>query len=116
MGSEGSKLGTDPIWDGNGGELDPAKLTQRDMQVLMHYKMDRVVLPMLRAHDEWIRQHEAGELSKAQRRTVLDVVQKDRDSVLERKNLRTPVLAAAIALATLALLTVQTIYLAGGFT
>ena len=104
----------EPIWDGNGGTLDPRKATQRDMLVALHVKMDNIVLPMLKNHDEWIRKHDGGELSKAQKRTVLEVVQEDRDAVLERKNLKTPILAATISLFVLALMAVQTYYLVGG--
>src|SRR4051812_29418048 len=106
----------EPIWDGNGGTLDPRKATQRDMLVVLNVKMDKIVLPMLERHDEWLRKHDGGELSDAQKRTVLDVVQKDRDTVLERRSLKAPILAAVIATLALALMAIQTIQLIGGST
>lgn len=111
--AEGGHL-DEPIWDGNGGTLDPRKATQRDMLVVLNVKMDKIVLPMLDRHDEWIRKHDGGELSYAQKRTVLDVVQKDRDTVLERRSLKAPVLAAVVGLFALALMAIQTLYLLGG--
>ena len=49
----------EPIWDGNGGTLDPRKTTQRDLLVALHVKMDNVVIPALRDHEDRVRVLEA---------------------------------------------------------
>lgn len=45
----------EPIWDGNGGTLDPRKSTQRDLLVALHIKMDTIVIPALRDHEDRMR-------------------------------------------------------------
>jgi hypothetical protein len=47
-----------PIWDGNGGTLDPQKATQRDLLVALHFKVDYAVR-QLGDHERRIRTVEA---------------------------------------------------------
>ena len=46
------------IWDGNGGSLDPATASQRDLLVSLHYKVDYAVRT-LNDHEERIREAES---------------------------------------------------------
>ena len=45
------------IGDGNGGRLDPSKITQRDLLVALHVKVDRL-LEDVRDHEERLRRCE----------------------------------------------------------
>lgn len=95
--------GSEAIWDGNGGSLDPAKATQRDMLVALHVKMDQVVIPQLKELTDWRRELENGAMSKGQEAAVLTLVQGEKDQKVNRRSARTPVWALLVA--SLALIT-----------
>lgn len=44
-----------PVWDGNGGELDPRKATQKELLVALHVKVDSVLIPSARDHETRLR-------------------------------------------------------------
>lgn len=94
-------MNDEPIWDGNGGELDPAKMTQRDMQVLMHYKIDKTIIPALKDLQTWKSQQEQGIYTEAQKRSVLEIVADGKEAGAARLNLKMPAIAVLISLATL---------------
>ena len=102
----------EPIWDGNGGTLDPAKATQRDMMIALHVKMDSIVIPQLTALGEWRRNQEMGEFTSGQQRSILDVIQSHRDKGLDRRAMKVPffllALSAASLIATIVLTLVAT--------
>lgn len=104
----------EPIWDGNGGSLDPKRAPQRDLLIALHVKMDNIVLPALDKLTDRQTEADQGAFTLAQERAILGIIQKDRDNVLTRKSLKAPVVAAVIALLALAVMAVQTVYLAGG--
>lgn len=91
-----------PIWDGNGGALDPATATTRDYLVALHVKMDTIVLPALRTLTQRQAETDRGEFTGAQERAILTVVSKDEDKRLNRRALRAPVFAVGISILTLA--------------
>jgi len=105
------------IWDGNGGTLDPAKATQRDMLVALHTKMDNVVVPALKElrkiaedHEKRIRDNENGTLTLGQQAAIRTVIQGDADARVSRRNLKAPIwalLISGLALITSIVLTVQ---------
>lgn len=118
--AEGGHLG-EPIWDGNGGTLDPKKATQRDMLVALHIKMDSVVIPKLtelettsKNLDSRLRDQESGELTRGQKAAIEEVFQADRDDVTLRRSLRAPIAAVVIALASLIATIVLTLTTVGG--
>ena len=51
------------IWDGNGGYLDPATATQRDLLIALHTKMDTIVIPSIKDHEARIRSVETWQAS-----------------------------------------------------
>lgn len=104
----------EPIWDGNGGTLDPAKATQRDLLVALHVKMDKVVIPQLADHEKRLRGQENGELTRGQEAAVRAMLQGDEDERLNRRQLRTPVWALVIATGALITSIVSTLALFTG--
>lgn len=91
----------EPIWDGNGGTLDPAKATQRDMLVALHVKMDNVVIPQLNELQARMRKQEDGFLTRGQEAAVRAMLQTDSDARASRRNLRTPVWALIVSVLAL---------------
>ena len=105
----------EPIWDGNGGELDPKKAPQRDLLVALHVKMDQVVIPALRDLQDWRREQENGDLTRGQEAAIRGLWQEDQDASTNRRALKAPVWALGISLLALvcsAILTVAA--LSGG--
>lgn len=90
-----------PIWDGNGGSLDPAKATQRDMLIALHVKMDQVVIPKLNDLDSRMKQQEEGDLTRGQQAAVRTMLQSDSDARAQRRSLRVPALALVVSIAAL---------------
>ena len=98
----------EPIWDGNGGTLDPAKATQRDMLVALHIKTDQVIIPALaelkqivQDHEKRIRDQEDGDLSRGQEAAIRSLWQGDKDASTNRRNLKMPAVALVISLLAL---------------
>lgn len=91
----------EPVWDGNGGMLDPKVANDHDLLVAIHVKMDKVVIPRLTELTNHQAAQERGEFTRAQERSILDVVQIDRDAVANRRNLRMPVWALGISILAL---------------
>lgn len=106
----------EPIWDGNGGTLDPRKATQRDMLVALHVKMDNVVIPKLTELETRMRRQEDGDLTRGQEAAVRGMLTADSDARLERRSLKTPVWALIISCAALVASIVYTVAAISGGT
>lgn len=109
-----------PIWDGNGGHLDPAQTSLRDLLVALNVKMDSVVIPTLadlketvRSHEGRLRKQEDGEMTRGQRAAVLAVAQEDEDQQLTRRSLKAPIVAVLISVASLVTVLVLTLTTGG---
>lgn len=92
----------EPIWDGNGGQLDPQKAPQRDLLVALHVKMDSVVIPQLKELNEWRRDQDGGNLTRGQEAAIRSMLQGDQDARADRRNSRLPFVAVVISVLALA--------------
>lgn len=99
----------EPIWDGNGGTLDPAKATQRDMLIALHIKMDQVVIPQLADLNNRQKRQEQGDLTRGQEAAILHMIQEDKDARVNRRNLKTPVWALVVSCLALIVSVVLTV-------
>lgn len=95
-----------PIWDGNGGTLDPAKATQRDLLVALHVKMDNVVLPMLRDHESRLRDQENGRSTPAQAAVLTAAMSRAKTDGTYQRSLKVPIWSLGIAAASLVTTTI----------
>lgn len=102
-----------PVWDGNGGTLDPKTSSDRDLIVALHVKMDQVVIPRLKELTAAQSAQERGDWTRAQERAILDVVQDDSDVRLTRRSMKAPIWAVVIALCALLTSTALTLYVGG---
>lgn len=89
--------GVEPIWDGNGGSLDPKKAPQRDLLVALHVKVDSVIIPQLEALNEWRRDQENGDLTRGQKDAIREMFQKDDEAKNTRRQRWVPTLALAVS-------------------
>jgi len=104
-----------PIWDGNGGTLDPQKAPQRDLLIALHVKMDQVIIPQLKDLTEALSQQRLGEFTRAQKLSIRDVMQDDADKRLGRRSLKAPIIALVISLVALVTSIVLTLAVGGVF-
>lgn len=102
-----------PVWDGNGGTLDPKTASDHDLMVAMHVKMDQIVIPQLRQLTKAQAAQERGDFTRAQTMAIRQVNLDERDANLSRRSMKAPIFAVVVALAALITSAILTLAVGG---